>query len=224
MPARIVLVVAVAENGVIGHRGGMPWRLPTDLAHFRAVTLGKPVVMGRKTFGAIGRPLPGRDNIVVTRDPTLSIANAHVAHSVEEALALGAELAQARGGDEIAVIGGAEIFAATLGRADRIHLTRVHARPEGDTFFPALDPAEWRETRRETVRAGARDSADMTFSVLERRRRTPRVRQTSRVSPAASARQAASASQVASTSIESASPDPYKPEGGSAPEPRARKD
>ena len=148
MPARIVLVVAVAENGVIGHRGGMPWRLPTDLAHFRAVTLGKPVVMGRKTFGAIGRPLPGRDNIVVTRDPTLSIANAHVAHSVEEALALGAELAEARGGGEadaaceIAVIGGAEIFAATLGRADRIHLTRVHARPEGDTFFPALDPAE----------------------------------------------------------------------------------
>src|SRR5919206_1552660 len=95
MPARIVLVVAVAENGVIGHRGGMPWRLPTDLAHFRAVTLGKPVVMGRKTYGAIGRPLPGRDNIVVTRDRTPAIEGAHVVHSLEEALALGAELAGA---------------------------------------------------------------------------------------------------------------------------------
>ena len=168
MPA-IVFVVAVAENGVIGHGGGMPWRLPTDLRHFRAVTLGRPVVMGRRTFQAVGRPLPGRDNIVVTRDRTLAVEGAHVAHSLEEALALGARLAEAHGVDEIAVIGGAEIFAALLDRADRIHLTRVHARPEGDTFLPPLDPAEWRETRRETVRAGGRDSADMTFSVLERR-------------------------------------------------------
>ena len=205
MKACIVLVVAVAENGVIGHRNGMPWRLPTDLAHFRAVTLGKPVVMGRKTFQAVGRPLPGRDNIVVTRDRALAIEGAHVVHSLEEALALGAELAGAHGG-EIAVIGGAEIFKAALGRADRIHLTRVHAWPEGDTFFPPLDPAEWRETRRESVPAGARDSADMTFFLLERRRPAPR------------------ASRAPRASIESARSDPYNPEDGSAPEPRARKD
>jgi dihydrofolate reductase len=168
MPVRISLVAAVAENNVIGCGGDMPWRLPTDLARFRALTLGKPVVMGRKTYLSLGRPLPGRDNVVVTRDPGFAAEGVRVAHSVREALRIAAALAAEHGGDEAFVIGGGETYAAALPFAGRIYLTRVHARPEGDTWFPALDPRAWQEIGRETVPAGERDTAAMTFLILER--------------------------------------------------------
>ena len=167
MPARIALIAAVAENGVIGRDRDMPWRLPTDLKRFRALTLGKPVIMGRKTFETLGKPLPGRDNIVVTRDRGFAAGGVRVAHSIEEAIATAQALAGEHGADEIFVIGGGEIYAAALPHAERLYLTRVHARPEGDTCFPSIDPRDWREVAREAAPAGERDSADMTFLIFE---------------------------------------------------------
>ena len=127
---RIAFVVATAENGIIGRNGKLPWRLPSDLKRFRQVTLGKPVVMGRKTYDSIGKPLDGRENIVVTRQAGFSRPGVHVASSVEQALALGQELAEGRGVDEVMVIGGAEVYRVALPRAERIYLTLVHAEPE----------------------------------------------------------------------------------------------
>ncbi len=135
----IIFVVARADNGVIGRDGALPWRLPADLRHFKAMTLGKPMVMGRKTFESLPALLPGRRHIVLTRDRGWSAAGAEVVHSVEEALALA--------GEDVAVIGGAEVFALFLDRADRVELTEVHAAPEGDAVMPAF--AGWRETARE---------------------------------------------------------------------------
>jgi len=139
-PPHISFHLARADNGVIGHDGGLPWRLPADLRRFKAQTMGKPMVMGRKTFESFPAPLPGRRHIVLTRDPVWSAEGAEVAHSVEAAIAL-ADAA------EIAVIGGAEIFALFLDRAGRIELTEVHASPEGDAVVPAF--AGWREIARE---------------------------------------------------------------------------
>lgn len=146
---RIVFVVAAGENGVIGRDGGLPWRISSDLKRFKEITMGKPLVMGRKTYDSIARPLPGRDNIVVTRSRDFAPPGVHVAASVEEALALAEEKAAERGADEIAVIGGGEIFAKLIDRAERIYLSRIHAAPEGDTYLPPLDEADWRETARE---------------------------------------------------------------------------
>jgi dihydrofolate reductase len=144
--SRISLVVAVAENGVIGHRGALPWRIPEDLKRFKALTMGKPVIMGRKTWDSLPRkPLPGRTNIVITRNPDFHDEGARVAHGFAEAIALG----EASGADEIAVIGGEAIFAAALPLAQIIHLTEVAATPEGDAFMPAIDKAQWREIARE---------------------------------------------------------------------------
>lgn len=144
---RIALVVAVAENGVIGAGGALPWRIADDLAFFKRVTLGKPVIMGRKTCQSIGKPLPGRLNIVVTRDRNYAPQGVETAPSLGAALARAQAAAIALGASEIAVIGGAEIYAAALPLADRIYFTRVHASPTGDTFFPHLPEAEWRATR-----------------------------------------------------------------------------
>lgn len=165
---RIALVVAVARNGVIGREGGLAWKISDDLRRFREITLGKPVVMGRKTFESIGRPLPGRVNIVATRR-TAPIAGVTVAGSVEEALRLGAEAAAHLGTDEICVIGGAEIYAATLPLADRIYWTEVEAEVAGDVRFPAFDPSGW--ARRETGRAekSSRNEHSAVFFVLDRR-------------------------------------------------------
>lgn len=159
----LTLIVAVADNGVIGRDGGLPWRLPGDLAHFKATTMGKPIVMGRKTWESLGRPLPGRDNIVVTRDP------AYVADGAAVAADLDAALAAAGDAGEVMIIGGAEIYALALPRADRIHLTRVHASPEGDTHFPDLDLDRWREVAREDHDADG-DSPAYSFVTLERAR------------------------------------------------------
>jgi len=166
--AKIVLVAAVARNGAIGVKGGLPWRLPSDLKHLRETTWGRPMVMGRKTFDSIGRPLPGRETIVVTRDESFAREGVHVARSVEDALALGALRAKAMGVDEIMVIGGGELYRATLDRADRIVLSEVDLAPEGDAFFPALDPSQWREVARETPPKSEKDDAAFIVRTLER--------------------------------------------------------
>ena len=166
--ARIALVVAVAENGVIGRQGGLAWQLSSDLKFFRAITMNKPLIMGRKTFESIGRPLDGRDNIVITRNTAFEAPGVLVAANLEDALELAHAKARDRSADEISIIGGAQIYELTLPRADRIYLTEVHASPEGDTFFPKIDSAQWRETSRERHSAGPKDSADYSFVILER--------------------------------------------------------
>jgi dihydrofolate reductase len=167
-PARIALVVAVGENGVIGRDGQLPWRLPSDLKRFRKLTLGKPVIMGRKTYASIGKPLDGRDNIVLTRQKGFQAAGVHVVSSLAEAVALGRKLAADRDCDEIAIIGGEEIFRAALALAERIYLTRVHAAPPGDTRFGELDPNAWRQTSSEPMPQGPGDEFSAEFIVLDR--------------------------------------------------------
>lgn len=139
----IILVVAAAENGVIGRDGAMPWHLPEDLKRFRRLTVGHPVVMGRQTFESIGRPLPGRHNIVLTGNPHWRADGITVAPNLAEAIAA-AGLDPRTRAERIFIIGGAQIYALAMPLATRIELTRVHAAPEGDTFFPAPDPGEWR--------------------------------------------------------------------------------
>lgn len=166
---RLVLVAAVAENGVIGRDGELPWRLPGDLKRFKAITVGKPVLMGRKTFVSIGRPLPRRPNIVLTRDPAFQAEGAIVAPSLHAAMELARVEAERLGADEIAVIGGSALYAETLPRADRIYLTEVHASPPGTARFPAFDRGEWREISREGPLQGPGDEHSYSFVVLERR-------------------------------------------------------
>jgi dihydrofolate reductase len=158
----LVLVAAVAENGVIGRDGGLPWRLPSDLRRFRAITLGHPVVMGRKTYDAIGKPLPGRTNIVVTRDTAFAARGVISAPSLEAALTVARGDAYRRGVCRIMIIGGADLYSQTIGHARRLEITRVHARPAGDSTFPAIDPAQWRETERCEYPAGPDDDAAFT--------------------------------------------------------------
>jgi dihydrofolate reductase len=166
--AGIVLVAAVGENGVIGRDGGLPWRLPSDLRRFRALTLGHPVVMGRKTYAAIGKPLPGRTNIVMTRDRAFAARGVVSAPNLEAALMAARGDALRRGVRDIMIIGGGELYGETIGRACRLEITRVHARPTGDSIFPAIDPAPWRETGRCEYPAGADDDAPFTTLVYER--------------------------------------------------------
>ncbi|GAC1334270.1 MAG: dihydrofolate reductase [Beijerinckiaceae bacterium] len=167
---KLAFVVAVAKNGVIGRNGGLPWRLPSDLKHFRALTLGKPIVMGRRTWDSIGRPLPGRETIVVTRDPDFRVDGAHVAHTIETALALAADYAARLQTDEIMIVGGADLFAALLDRADIIHLTEVDLEPQGDVLFPPLDPARWSEIACEVPPRAPNDEADIRFLTYIRRK------------------------------------------------------
>jgi dihydrofolate reductase len=162
----IILVVAVAENGVIGRNGAMPWHLPEDLRRFRRMTTGHPVVMGRRTFESIGRPLPGRHNIVMTRDPAWRAEGVTVAGNLAEAIAAAGLDPRARA-PRIFVIGGAQVYAEAMPVATAIELTRVHARPEGDTRFPGPDPAEWE-------RKAAEPGAGVTFERWERRPLSPR--------------------------------------------------
>ena len=165
----VVVIVAVAENGVIGAGGAMPWRLKSDMSRFKALTSGRPVVMGRKTFLSIGRPLPGRTNIVVTRDAGFRAAGAVVTHSVADAMAIATGDALRRFATEIAIIGGTEIYAQCMDRADRLEVTEVHARPEGDTRFAAIDPAVWEEVARVRNPAGPEDSVDFSYVTYRRR-------------------------------------------------------
>lgn len=165
----VALIVARADNGVIGREGGLPWHLSGDLKFFKAQTLGKPVVMGRKTWQSIGRPLPGRPNLVVTRDPAFRPEGAEVFADVAGALARAQDLAAQSGAGEVMVIGGGQIYAETLPLATRVYLTEVHARPEGDTTFPPLDPAAWVEARREAAVFGGEGQPAYSIVVLERR-------------------------------------------------------
>ena len=167
----IVLIVAVADNGVIGADGAIPWRLKTDQQRFKAMTLGKPVVMGRKTFLSLRRPLPGRTNIVSRAIASFRAAGAVVTTSFDAARAVALGDALRRSVAEIAVIGGAEIYAQWMAIADRLEITEVHARPEGDTCFAAIDAAVWEEVARVRNPAGPDDSAD--FSYVTYRRRKP---------------------------------------------------
>ncbi|MFC0243560.1 dihydrofolate reductase [Rhodopseudomonas telluris] len=164
----IVFVVAVAENGVIGQGNAIPWRLKSDLRRFKRITLNRPVIMGRKTYQSIGRPLPGRTNIVITRDPAFQARGVVVAPSFEAAEQVATGDALRRFASEIVVIGGGEIYAHWLPTASRIELTEVHASPEGDTRFPALDPAAWEEVSRERHAAGPDDTADFTYVTYRR--------------------------------------------------------
>jgi dihydrofolate reductase len=167
-PIALVLVAAVAENGVIGRDNGLPWRLKSDMRRFRARTWGKPVVMGRKTFQSLARPLPGRTNIVVSRDRGFTAPGVVVAADLRAALEAARGDALRRGADEIVVIGGAEIYAQTLPIADRLDLTLVKARPEGNICFPSIDPQAWREAERSEHKAGPEDAADFAFVSYER--------------------------------------------------------
>jgi dihydrofolate reductase len=166
---KIVLVAAVGNNGVIGRAGGMPWRLRSDLQHFKRLTLDKPVVMGRKTFVSIGRPLPRRTNIVITRDANFSAPGIVTAPNFEAALALAREDADKRGTDEIMVIGGSEVFAAAMPLAARLEITHVHSATEGDVTFPPIEPALWRERARMEHAAGPDDEASFDVTTYVRR-------------------------------------------------------
>ena len=166
----IVFVVAIAENGVIGAGNAVPWRLKSDMARFKALTIGKPVIMGRKTFESLPRrPLPNRTNIVITRDAAYRAAGAIVTTSAMDAGAVALGDALRRSAAEIAVIGGAEIFRQWLDRADRLEITEVHAQPDGDTHFD-IDKAHWQETARIRHSAGPDDSADYSYVTYRRRR------------------------------------------------------
>jgi len=166
---QIVLIAAVADNGVIGADDKMPWRLKSDLKRLRALTIGRPIVMGRKTFLSLPRPLPGRTNIVVTRDSGFRGPGALVTTSLPDALVIARADALRRSVAEIAVIGGAEIYAQCMDVADRLELTEVHANPGGDTCFPAIDKAQWEEVARVPNPAGPDDSAAFSYVTYCRR-------------------------------------------------------
>jgi len=160
---RISLVVALAANGVIGRDNGLPWHLPADLQHFKRITMGKPILMGRKTWEAIGRPLPGRTSIVITRNTGYRAPGCIVTHSIEAALQAAAER-----GDEAMVIGGAEFYCQLLPRTDTIYLTRIQAGFEGDTFFPVLQESEWREVESDDYEPDEKNPWRYSFIRLER--------------------------------------------------------
>ena len=171
MEIEIVLIVAVADNGVIGAGNAIPWRLRTDQRRLKAITIGKPIVMGRKTFLSLPRrPLPGRTNIVVTRDAAFRAAGAVVTTSVTEALAIARADALRRSVAEIAVIGGAEIYVQCMALADRLDVTEVHASPDGETRFPPIDGAFWQEVSRVDHPAGPDDSAAFSYVTYRRRK------------------------------------------------------
>jgi dihydrofolate reductase len=160
----VSIIVAADERGAIGRDGGLPWRLPDDLRRFKALTLGKPVLMGRRTWDSIGKPLPGRHNVVITRQPGLEIPGATVVASLDAAFAAAGDV------PEVCVIGGAEIYRLALPRTDLIHLTRVHAEVAADAWFPALDPADWDEVSHGGRPADERHTHACSFLELRRRR------------------------------------------------------
>lgn len=162
---RLTLIVAVADNGVIGREGGLPWRLSEDLRRFKQRTLGRPVAMGRKTWESLGKPLPGRTNIVITRrgDYQVDVSGVIVARDLDAAIAAAGDV------DEVMIIGGAEIYALALPRADLVELTQVHAIVEGDTVFPTLPSADWKEISRTEHPADERNQYPTSFVTLQRR-------------------------------------------------------
>jgi dihydrofolate reductase len=168
-PVPLVLLAAVADNGVIGSDNKLIWHLSSDLKRFKALTLGCPLLMGRKTFDSIGRPLPGRETVVLTRDAGFSAAGVHIAHDLEAALALSAELAASMHAAHVAVVGGGEIYSLTLPLAQRLYLTHVHASPDGDAWFPAFDAHAFEIVKREDHPAGGRDEYAFSFVDYQRK-------------------------------------------------------
>ena len=161
----ISLIVAADENNVIGHQGSLPWKLPADMKFFRETTKGHPVIMGRKTYASIGRALPGRQNVVVTRQEDFEAPGCKVVNSLVDAIVVAS---MADGNEEIFVIGGGELYRDVLPSADRVYLTRVHASVEGDTTFPELNPKEWKEIDRREHPADAENPEAMTFLVYDK--------------------------------------------------------
>ena len=166
---KVTIVVAVSSNGVIGRDGGLPWHLPTDLKRFKALTLGKPVIMGRKTWASIGKPLPGRPNIVISRDPDFRAEGATGVRSLGEAVTLARQQARALGVDEVCVIGGGEIYRQAIGAADILHITEVSAQVDGDTRFPLIDRGVFEKIVNEPLPQGEKDSHAMRFSTWRRK-------------------------------------------------------
>ena len=164
----LTFVVAMAENRVIGRDNGLVWHLGSDLKRFKAATLGKPMIMGRKTFLSIGKPLPGRETIVLTRDKTFSVEGVHVATSIDDAIKQGEVLAIKLGVDEITVAGGGDVYQQLMDKCDRIIMTYVHASPEGDAFFPSFEHLDFYETARESHEAGLQDDHAFTIVTYER--------------------------------------------------------
>lgn len=157
-------MAAVAKNRVIGADNDMPWRLSTDLKRFKAVTMGKPIIMGRRTFESVGKALPGRLNIVISRSADLALEGAEVVTTLDEAL----DVATNTGTDEIMITGGGQIYALMMDRADKLYITEVNAEPEGDTVFPEIDPARWIKVHEEDVPRGEKDSAATIYRIYER--------------------------------------------------------
>lgn len=166
----IAVIVAAADNDVIGRNNALPWDVPGDLAHFKRTTMGKPILMGRLTFESIGRPLPGRTNIVISRDPGYEAEGVRSVESLDDAIALADNIALIDGSDELMVIGGAQIYALALPRASRLYLTRVHAEPAGDAFLTGVDWSEWEEVARQE---NAAEEGTPAHTFLEYTRRKP---------------------------------------------------
>lgn len=166
---RLSLIVAAAEGGIIGRDNALPWRLSGDLRRFKEITMGKPIIMGRKTFESIGRPLHGRTNIVLSRDPTFQVADVVVVGGFPSAKAVAVDAAHRAAVTEIMVIGGAGIYRLALPHADRIYLTEVHTEVQGDAVFPSYDQADWIEQSRAYQRAEAGETADYSFVILDRK-------------------------------------------------------
>ena len=168
MTVPVALIAAVAANGVIGADNAMPWHLPSDFAHFKRTTMGKPLIMGRRTFESIGRPLPGRTTIVVTRRQGYRPPGAHVAHSLPEALELAQNVAADTHVGEVMVAGGGEIYREAMPHAQRLYVTHVDLSPAGDTVFPVIDPGMWREAGQIDIPRSSQDTADFRVVAYER--------------------------------------------------------
>jgi dihydrofolate reductase len=167
----IAMIAAVAENGVIGAHSRIPWRLPSDLAHFKRTTIGKPVIMGRRQFETVGKPLPGRTNLVVSRRVGYQPEGVIVINDLDAAIEHGLAIAEMERASEVMLIGGGEIYAQAMARTGRLHISHVALRPEGDVFFPAIDPAVWEVVAEPAVTPSAKDEASYRIAVYERRKR-----------------------------------------------------
>ena len=162
------MIVAMAENRVIGINNNLPWYLPNDLKYFKQVTLGKPIIMGRKTFESIGKPLPGRTNIVITRNSDWSASGVKVVHSLDQAYKLAQAVCEIDGQHELMIIGGDQIYQSSLPEVDRIYLTQVHASVDGDAWFPEVDWSQWKEVGREDFKAEGANPYNYSFVVFDR--------------------------------------------------------
>jgi dihydrofolate reductase len=165
---KLTMIWAMSRNRTIGRNNALPWHLPEDMKYFKRVTMGKPIIMGRKTWESIGRPLPGRSNIVITRDPSYTAEGVKIVRTLEEAISLAESIALIDGAEEAVVIGGAQIYALALPLADRLYMTQVHAEVEGDAFFPQFDLTQWNELGREDFSAAGPNPYDYSFVVLDR--------------------------------------------------------